>query len=77
MQPKDLIGLLNTGMILTMIITFGIIIEKIISGNQDPSFNDPYKVLYHLYKERYQDLLIMIGISAVLLLAWLEEMILN
>jgi hypothetical protein len=75
MEPNDLIGLLNTGMILTMIITFGIIIEKIIFGNQDLNFDDPYKALYRLYKERYQDLLIIIGISVVLLLSWLEEMI--
>ena len=77
MEPKDLVSLLNTAMILIMIITFGMIIHKVISGNQDLNFDDPYKALYLLYKERYQDLLIIIGISAVLLLSWLEEMISN
>ena len=75
MESKDLIGFLNTGIILIMIITFGMIIDKVISGNQDPSFDNPYRTLYHLYKQRGQDLLIMFGISAMLLFAWLREII--
>jgi len=77
MEPKDLIGFLDTCIVLAIIITFGMIINKIISGNTDPDSTDPYKTLYHIYKERYQDLLIIIGISVVLLLSWLEEMISN
>ena len=75
MEPKDLIGFLNTCIILAMIITFGLIIAKIISEDMHPDSTDPYKTLYHIYKERYQDLLIMIGISAMLLFAWINEMI--
>ena len=75
MEPKNLIGFLNTGMILAVIITFGMIIDKVVSGNLHSDSDDPHKTLYHLYKQRCQDLLIMAGISAMLLLAWIREMI--
>jgi hypothetical protein len=75
MEPKDLIGFLDTGIVMAIIITFGMIINKIISGDTDPDSTDPYKILYHIYKERCHDLLIMIGFSAMLLFAWIKEMI--
>ena len=75
MESQQLMSFLNTCMILSLIITFGLLINRIICINEKQPSEDTISFLYKKCQEKNQEILILLGVCFFLFLNWIRAMV--
>ena len=69
MEPPELITLLNTCMVLSLIATLGLLIYRL-CANEEPPSHDLLVFLYVDYQKKNQDIQIIVGTCVFLFFSW-------
>ena len=75
MEPQQLMSFLGTCMLLSLIITFDFLINRIVCINEERASEDIISFLHKKYQERNQEILLLLGVCFFLFLNWVRAMV--